>query len=206
MHAPGAPSPRFSRGASCHGAGDEGGLVPAGGALIGDNVRMDVPWPEAPAPGSVVRLAVRVLLVDQEDRVLLFRYSADDGERFWCTPGGGIDPDESPCDAARREVFEETGWEGALSLIEVWHRRHVATFLGQLIDHRERWYLARVPAFRVDPSGFTDLERQTISEWMWWGRDALAQATERLVPEDLGQRLRQLLVEGIPQEPVQIGA
>jgi 8-oxo-dGTP pyrophosphatase MutT (NUDIX family) len=168
-------------------------------------VPMDVPWPDAPAPGSFVRLAVRVLLVDQEDRVLLFRYSADDGERFWCTPGGGIDPNESPCDAARREVFEERGWEGALSLMEVWHRRHVATFLGQLIDHRERWYLARVPAFRVNPSGFTELERQTISGWMWWGLDALAQAPERLVPEDLAQRLRQLLVEGIPQEPVHIG-
>ena len=47
---------------------------------MGDNVRMDVSGPEPPAPGSVVRLAVRVLLVDQEDRVLLFRYSADDGE------------------------------------------------------------------------------------------------------------------------------
>jgi len=167
---------------------------------------MEVPWPEAPAPGSVVRLAVRVLLVDQEDRVLLFRYSADDGEPFWCTPGGGIDPNESPCDAARREVFEETGWEGALSLMEVWRRRHVATFLGRLIDHRERWYLARVPAFRVDPSGFTELERQAISEWMWWDLDALAQATERLVPEDLAPRLRQLLLDGIPPEPVQIGA
>ena len=69
-----------------------------------------------------------------------------------------------------------------------------------------RWYLARVPAFRVDPSGFTELERQTISEWMWWDLDALAQATERLVPEDLARRLRHLLTEGIPPEPVQIGA
>ena len=57
-----------------------------------------------------------------------------------------------------REVFEETGWTGVLSLMEVWHRRHVGRFLGGLIDHRERWYLTRVPSFRVDSSGFTELE------------------------------------------------
>ena len=94
-----SPSP------ACPPAGDQGQPRTGSGALIGDNVTMDVRWPEAPAPGSVVRLAVRVLLVDQEDRVLLFRYSAHDGERFWCTPGGGIDANESPCDAARREVL-----------------------------------------------------------------------------------------------------
>ncbi len=153
-----------------------------------------------------MRNAVRVLLMDAEDRLLLFRYVADDGERFWCPTGGGIDPGEGPEQAARREVEEETGWSGPLELVEVWHRRHVAVFGGQLVDHRERWFLARVPVFGVHTRGFTELERQTISEWRWWTIADMHTAPERLVPEDLAARLDQLLGSGPPPRPFQIGS
>lgn len=120
---------------------------------------MGDPWPTAAAEGAVGRHAVRVLLIDDDQRLLLFRYIADDGERFWCPAGGGIDPGESPEDAAGREVFEETGWSQSLNLTEVWYRRrHIAVFLGQLVDQRERWFLTKVPAFAVDPVGFSELE------------------------------------------------
>ena len=164
------------------------------------------PWPASAAEGAVVRYAVRVLLVDGGQRLLLFRYTADDGERFWCPAGGGIDPRESPEDAARREVLEETGWSRPLDLVEVWHRRHVAVFLGQLVDHRERWFLAKVPAFSVDPAGFTELERRTISAWKWWPVVDLHDASERLVPSDLASRVDELLADGPPSRPVNIGA
>jgi ADP-ribose pyrophosphatase YjhB (NUDIX family) len=50
--------------------------------------------------------AVSVLAVDDEDRVLLV-YEVD--QDAWSAPGGAIDVDERPEDAARRELLEETG-------------------------------------------------------------------------------------------------
>ena len=166
---------------------------------------MENPWPFEVAEGATLRLAVRVLLVDAESRLLLFRYIADNGDRFWCPTGGGIDPGENPEEAARREVHEETGWSGSLELVEVWHRRHVAVFLGVLVEHRERWFLARVPAFSVDTGGFSELERQTISESRWWSVADLHDATERLVPEDLAARVEAVLESGPPARPFVIG-
>ena len=59
------------------------------------------------------RRAVRVLVVDEADRMLLFQDSdlgLDPVAHWWVTPGGGVDPGETPEQAAAREVLEETGW------------------------------------------------------------------------------------------------
>jgi 8-oxo-dGTP diphosphatase len=65
----------------------------------------------ADSGGLRVRLAGRVIALDPDDRVLLFRY--DDGPpngRHWCTPGGGLNDGEDYPAGARRELAEETGW------------------------------------------------------------------------------------------------
>jgi ADP-ribose pyrophosphatase YjhB (NUDIX family) len=49
---------------------------------------------------------VSVIVRDERDRVLLVRQV--EGNR-WTTPGGMIDPYETPADAAVRETWEETG-------------------------------------------------------------------------------------------------
>lgn len=54
------------------------------------------------------RPAARILLLDEADRVLLFRFDPSDRPPFWCTPGGAVDPGESYEQAARRELREET--------------------------------------------------------------------------------------------------
>jgi ADP-ribose pyrophosphatase YjhB (NUDIX family) len=50
--------------------------------------------------------AVSTLVSDADGRVLLVYETDADA---WSTPGGSVEVDERPEDAARREVFEETG-------------------------------------------------------------------------------------------------
>ncbi|HEX7474055.1 MAG TPA: NUDIX hydrolase [Candidatus Limnocylindrales bacterium] len=59
-------------------------------------------------------VAIGVLAIDDRDHVLLigqYRYTLD--SYSWEIPEGGGGPDESPLDAARRELAEESGFEAA---------------------------------------------------------------------------------------------
>jgi len=52
--------------------------------------------------------SVTLLCFDDRERVVLVRHSNGGA---WTTPGGAIEPLERPADAARREMWEETGLE-----------------------------------------------------------------------------------------------
>src|SRR3989344_1926207 len=56
-----------------------------------------------------MRLASIVFIFDSQDRVLTGLKRKSYGAGFRSVPGGGIDPGESPEDAAVREVMEEAG-------------------------------------------------------------------------------------------------
>ena len=57
---------------------------------------------------------VSVLVFDEQQRVLLGRHAEGND---WTTPGGMIEPYETPSDAAVRETWEETGLHVALTRI-----------------------------------------------------------------------------------------
>ena len=76
--------------------GGPGGMTGSGVPPTGTMSLMEeTGGPAADTPRLRLRRAGRVIVLDPEDRVLLFRY--DDGppnERHWCTPGGGLNDGE----------------------------------------------------------------------------------------------------------------
>lgn len=134
------------------------------------------------------RATVRVLLIDEHERVLLFQDSDPGaGRAWWITPGGGIDPGESELDAVLREIEEETGL--VLSPGDVLGpvaRRHVVHgYSDVVVDQDDAFYIVRVAEFEVSTAGFTDEELVTIQQHRWWSRDQIAAATEEIWPANL---------------------
>ncbi|GAB3079385.1 NUDIX hydrolase [Pedococcus soli] len=133
------------------------------------------------------RRAMRVLLVDDRDRLLLFRDS-DPGmtpvPRWWITPGGGVEPDESDVEAAVREVFEETGVQvPAQDLVGPLATRVVVHGYSDVVTTQDEafWYV-RVPAFEVSTAGHTEQELLTMTDHRWWSRAELEATDEEVWP------------------------
>lgn len=157
----------------------------------------------------VVRRAVRALVVDPRDEaVLLVRMQfAPEGPQVWLTPGGGIDPGETPEAALYRELREETG----LHLVDhpctgpIWTRRARFTYRGVAYDQRERYYLVEHPRFDPDPSGNPAAsEVDAFRGFRWWTPDALAATGDRFTPAGFRAYYARLRAEGPPPAPIPV--
>jgi 8-oxo-dGTP pyrophosphatase MutT (NUDIX family) len=143
------------------------------------------------------RRAARVLLVDDADRLLLFRGfdPARTEHRYWMTPGGGLDVGESPAAGAARELAEETGLLLGPEELggPVWREVVEFTFDGEWYRQEQEFFLLRVPTWEVDTSGFDEVERGSIDGHRWWAVDELERTSERIYPDDLPAVLRRAL-------------
>jgi ADP-ribose pyrophosphatase YjhB (NUDIX family) len=155
----------------------------------------------------VVREGMRALLLDPDDRVLLVRFvNPETGEEFWATPGGGVDAGEDPETALRRELLEETGLEEIELGPFVWTRRHVFDWAGRTVDQRERYALVRVQAFEPRPAlTAAQLADEGVHELRWWTLGELAESDANFAPRRIVRFLRQLLEEGAPAAPIDVG-
>ena len=150
--------------------------------------RTFVPVSDPAARPRLRRATVRLLVVDPDGRMLLFRDSDPnlDGS-WWITPGGGIDPGETEAAAAVRELREETGHEiGGHQLVGPLARRRVLHgYTDRVLDQDDVFYLVRTPAFEVSTAGYTEEEKVTMLGHRWWTRAELATTDETIWPANL---------------------
>jgi TDG/mug DNA glycosylase family protein len=149
------------------------------------------------------RPAVRALVLDAENRVLLVKFADAVGQAWWATPGGGIGKGESPEQALRRELHEELGLKDFDLGPELWTREHTFAWMGRILRQRDRIYLVRVE--QHEPAPTIDLRPEGVHELRWWTLPELEATDETLVPRQLAELVRELLEGGAPRQPIDAG-
>jgi 8-oxo-dGTP diphosphatase len=140
------------------------------------------------------RETARLIVLDADQRLLLFRYD-DAGRAWWATPGGGLEPGETFEAAARREAAEELGLAAA-TLVPLWRETVEFEARGVLLAQTEQYFLLRVSRAAIDLGEHVRDAHVTegILESRWWSLDEIAAAAESVFPEGLAERTRQLAV------------
>lgn len=116
------------------------------------------------------------------------------GLRWWFTPGGGLDPGETPTEGAARELFEETGLRVAPEELgePVWHQVTEFSYDNRKYRQEQDFYLYRVGEWQVDTAGFDLAEQLTIDQHRWWSAAELETTAETVFPANLADLLRQV--------------
>jgi ADP-ribose pyrophosphatase YjhB (NUDIX family) len=136
-----------------------------------------------------------VIVLDPEDRVLLFRYDEPPPNgRHWCTPGGGLDDGEDYPAGARRELTEETGWTDVPVGPEVYEHVRIMEYADAPVRQHERFFLARVETGRRGLGEVADMHvSDGIAAWHWWTLAELDATSELIWPPGLANLIRELI-------------
>ena len=140
----------------------------------------------------VFRRAARLLVIDSHDSVLLFQYE-DERRKWWATPGGGLERDETFEQAAAREAAEELSLT-LTTFTPLWCLTVDFSFRGQSIHQVEQYFLVRLSK---DELGLGEIvsdahRREGILAAHWWSLDEIETTSEQVFPENLCERVRGL--------------
>lgn len=144
------------------------------------------------------RVGGRLLLLDPHGRVLLIHERIHDGSEHWLTPGGGVEPGETPAQAARREGFEEIGVqvELAADAPAVLITQRLWSWAELTYDQVDHFFVSRVEGeLSIAPQGLTPVESQTLLGYRWWSVEELRATTDVVVPAELADVVAEVLAD-----------
>jgi 8-oxo-dGTP pyrophosphatase MutT (NUDIX family) len=160
-----------------------------------------------------LRRTARALLFDPANRLLLIQYQAardiegrNRGERlFWYTPGGGIDPGETPEEACQRELFEEVGLRDAMigPLVARW-QAPLRLFIRET-QTDACFFLVRAEDDRIDTSTLQATEMDPVHGVRWMSLVELEAEESSIVPSGIVPLVRSILSGAMPAVPVSLG-
>jgi 8-oxo-dGTP pyrophosphatase MutT (NUDIX family) len=143
-------------------------------------------------PPILERSAVRLVVVDVHDKVLLFHTHDPDRPdlgSWWELPGGGIDRGETYLDAAIRELREETGIVADRSRVGLPNWRRTASFRHRQNRHLQDEVVVTVrlpvPGPDVNEAQRLDYEREDYFGFRWWPRPEIVSSNQRFYPGQL---------------------
>lgn len=152
-----------------------------------------------------LRRAVRALILDAEDRILLVRFEFQDSV-FWATPGGGLQDGERNMDALRRELLEEVGLDNPEIGPAVWRRIHLFQLSQEYDGQIEHFHVVRTNAFVPSPKlSWERLRMESVTDLRWWSLEELSNTDQVLVPRQLAELLTSLLTDGPPPALIDVG-
>jgi hypothetical protein len=106
-----------------------------------------------------------------------------------------------------RELQEETGLVIRETKGPVWRRRKVFKLHRQTFDQHETFYW--VPTKKFEPNGANNPaieERDIFRGFRWWTLDEMREARDEIfVPLTFADHLTDLLTNGLPDKPVNVG-
>ena len=154
-----------------------------------------------------LRPGARVILLDPDDRILMIRTESEDTDPpvLWITPGGAVEEGESFEEAARREMWEETGITDFELGPCVWTRQNVWRWGKDWYDSRERYFFSRFGQTDLTPEHMEEIEILTFTGFRWWTIEELAASDEFFVPRSFSALVAPLIAGDVPTEPIEVG-